>query len=96
MTITIYNRHTNKKTETYTNFYECRSAFQCFMDDVTRGPQGVFVYIDNILSGSGNREEHKQHLYALFDRLQKAGVIINPGKSFRSHLSYFSRAHNYN
>ncbi|XP_037782059.1 uncharacterized protein LOC119578562 [Penaeus monodon] len=31
--------------------------------------------------GLSSSEEHQQHLQALFDRLQGAGVVINPGKS---------------
>lgn len=54
-------------------------TFQHFTDNVTRGLQGVFYYIDDILIASGIGEE--QHLHSLFDRLQKAGVVINPGKS---------------
>lgn len=46
------------------------------MDNVTRGLQDVFIF-DDILIASGSRGEHKQHLHALLDHLQKAGVVVN-------------------
>lgn len=37
-------------------------TFQRFMDEVTRGLDFVFVYIDDILIASRNEKEHNQHL----------------------------------
>ena len=56
-------------------------TFQRFMDEVTRGLDFVFVYIDDILIASTNALEHEVHLRLLFDRFRKYGVIINPAKS---------------
>ena len=56
-------------------------TFQRFMDEVTRGLDFVFVYIDDILIASTNALEHEIHLQLLFDRFRKYGVIINPAKS---------------
>jgi cleavage and polyadenylation specificity factor subunit 1 len=56
-------------------------TFQRFMDELTRGLDFVFVYIDDILIASTNALEHEVHLRALFDRFRKYGVIINPAKS---------------
>ena len=55
-------------------------TFQRFINDVTRGLEGVFAYIDDILVASASEADHARHLRALFGRLQEAGVIINPGK----------------
>ena len=55
-------------------------TFQRFMDEVTRGLDFVFVYIDDILIASTNALEHEVHLRLLFDRFRKYGVILNPAK----------------
>ncbi|ROT67988.1 reverse transcriptase [Penaeus vannamei] len=54
-------------------------TFQRFIN-VTRGLEGVFAYIDDILVASTSEADHAHHLRALFGRLQDAGVVINPGK----------------
>lgn len=54
-------------------------TFQSFINNVTRGLEGVFAYID-ILVTSTSEADHACHLWALFGRLQEAGVVINPGK----------------
>lgn len=55
-------------------------TFQRFMDEVTRGLDFVYVYIDDILVASTTDEEHRQHLQQLFQRLREFGVLINPAK----------------
>jgi hypothetical protein len=50
------------------------------MDDVLRGLDFCFVYLDDILLFSRSLEEHEEHLRALFDRLQRYGIPINPAK----------------
>ncbi|ROT72546.1 Gag-Pol polyprotein [Penaeus vannamei] len=55
-------------------------TFQWFINDVTRGLEGVFAYIDDILVASASEADHARHLRALFGRLQEAGVVINPVK----------------
>ena len=52
-------------------------AFQRLMDTTCQGLPFVFVYLDDILVASRNREDHQQHLRQLFDRLQAAGLILN-------------------
>ena len=54
-------------------------TFQRFIN-VTRGLEGVFAYIDDILVASTSEADHARHLRALFGRLQGAGVVVNPGK----------------
>ena len=55
-------------------------TFQRFMDEVTRGLDFVYVYIDDILVASINALEHEVHLRLLFDRFRQYGVVLNPAK----------------
>ncbi|MBM6549306.1 reverse transcriptase domain-containing protein, partial [Streptococcus dysgalactiae] len=55
-------------------------TFQRFIDEVCRGLDGVYSYLDDILVASSNPEEHTQHLRALFERLSSYGVTINASK----------------
>lgn len=55
-------------------------TFQRFIDEVTRGLDFCFPYIDDILIFSENEEEHRRHLRAVFQRLKDYGVVLNPGK----------------
>ena len=55
-------------------------TFQRFIDDVCRGLDFVFIYLDDILVASRSREEHLQHLRALFHRLSAHGLVIDPAK----------------
>lgn len=55
-------------------------SFQRFMDEVLRGLDFCFCYIDDILIASASQEEHLHHLRAIFQRLQNHGIIINPAK----------------
>jgi hypothetical protein len=45
------------------------------MDDILRGLDFCFAYPD-ILVFSQSPEEHEQHLPALFNQLQRCGIII--------------------
>ena len=55
-------------------------SFQRLMDSVLRDMPFVFVYLDDILIGSRTRQEHLQHVRALFERLDQHGLIIKPAK----------------
>jgi cleavage and polyadenylation specificity factor subunit 1 len=55
-------------------------TFQRFMDEVLRGLEFCFLYLDDILVYSRSLEEHEGHLRILFGRLHTYGVIINPIK----------------
>ena len=50
------------------------------MDQVLRGLDFVYNYIDHVLIASPDAEEHKDHLRLVLERLQKHGVLINPAK----------------
>lgn len=56
-------------------------TFQRFMDEVLRGLDFVYVYIDDILVFSGSKAEHLRNLDALFARLNSYGVSVNIDKS---------------
>ena len=43
-------------------------SFQRVMDEVCRGLRFTFVYVDDILVASTNREQHKTHLRQLFEQ----------------------------
>lgn len=55
-------------------------TFQRFIDDVLRGLDFVYAYVDDVLIASSSPEEHESHLEQLFQRLKEYGVIINQAK----------------
>jgi hypothetical protein len=65
---------------TYFGLRNAAQTFQRFMDEVLRGLDFCFAYLDDILIFSRSLEEHEQHLRALFAQLQRYGIIINPAK----------------
>jgi hypothetical protein len=50
------------------------------MDDVLRGLDFCFAYLDDILVSSRSLGDHEWHLRVLFDCLQTYGILINPAK----------------
>ncbi|UYV74061.1 hypothetical protein LAZ67_11001999, partial [Cordylochernes scorpioides] len=56
-------------------------TFQRFMDEVTKGLDFVFVYIDDVLIASKNENDHIQHLHTIFKRLSDHGLTVNISKS---------------
>ena len=55
-------------------------TFQRFMDQVLRGLDFCYVYIDDVLIASHSPEEHKLHLRLVLQRFNQYGIIINPSK----------------
>nr|VZI16354.1 unnamed protein product [Spirometra erinaceieuropaei] len=55
-------------------------TFQGFIDQVLRGLDFVYAYIDDLLVASSDAAEHEVHLRQLFERLDSYGVIINAAK----------------
>ena len=51
-----------------------------FMNEVMRGLDFVFVYIDDILIFSQDLAEHMMHLTLVFERLREYGMILNVDK----------------
>ena len=56
-------------------------TFQRFIDEVLRGFDFVYTYIDDLLIASSSPEEHLQHLCLVLERLDKHGILINVNKS---------------
>jgi hypothetical protein len=60
------------------------------MDDILRGLDLCFAYLDHILVFSRSLEEHENHLRILVDQIQRYGIFINHGEvrlpSTRVHL----------
>lgn len=55
-------------------------TFQRFVDEVTRGFDFCYCYIDDFLVFSRDEVEHKEHLRKLFSRLKQYGILINTSK----------------
>eukprot|EP00795_Rhopilema_esculentum_P012967 gene12967-biopygen3123 len=55
-------------------------TFQRFIDEVLRGLDFVYAYIDDLLVASHSKDEHLQHLELLFKRLSEFGIVINLAK----------------
>ncbi|BHF65473.1 hypothetical protein SprV_0200848400 [Sparganum proliferum] len=63
--------------------FELRNAtqtFRRFIDQVLRGLDFVYAYIDDLLVASSDAAEHEVHLRQLFERLDSFGVVINAAK----------------
>ena len=56
-------------------------TFERFIDEVTRGLDFCYAYIDDLLIASPDADLHAQHLRLLLTRLNEYGVVINPAKS---------------
>ena len=55
-------------------------TFQRFMDEVIRGLNFAYSYLDDILIASKNEEEHSQHIRQVLERLRAYGVTLNVDK----------------
>ncbi|XP_073961813.1 uncharacterized protein [Choristoneura fumiferana] len=55
-------------------------TFQRFVDEMLRGLDFCYSYLDDFLVFSKDEETHKAHLRQLFARLQKYGMVINTSK----------------
>lgn len=55
-------------------------TFQRFVDEITRGLDYCYAYLDDFLIFSKNATEHEQHLHQIFDRLRNYGMLINTTK----------------
>lgn len=50
------------------------------MDNILKGLDFVFVYIDDVLIASKTEKEHLEHLRIVFSRFEEHGIVINPAK----------------
>jgi RNase H-like domain found in reverse transcriptase/Reverse transcriptase (RNA-dependent DNA polymerase)/Integrase zinc binding domain len=55
-------------------------TFQRLMDQVLRGLDYCFVYLDDVLVASSTMEEHLEQLEVVFSRLREAGLLLNREK----------------
>lgn len=55
-------------------------TFQRFVDELTRGLDFCYPYLDDFLVYSRTQEEHEDHLRQLFTRMQNYGVLVNTAK----------------
>lgn len=56
-------------------------TFQRFIDQVFRGMECVFAYLDDVFIASSNEETHISDLTEVFQRLSDFGIVINLEKS---------------
>lgn len=55
-------------------------TFQRFVDEITRGLNFCYAYLDDFLVFSRDEREHENHLRRLFNKLQEYGLVINMSK----------------
>lgn len=55
-------------------------TFQRFVDEMVRGLDFVYAYLDDFLIFSQDRETHEQHLHQMFRRLKDFGMVVNAAK----------------
>lgn len=55
-------------------------TFQRVINDILRGLDFVFAYIDDVLVTSRDSDEHIKHVRVVLERFQKHGIAINPAK----------------
>nr|CDS30640.1 gag pol polyprotein [Hymenolepis microstoma] len=69
-------------------------SFQPFMNQVLRGLEFVFTYIDDALIASSKPEKHIQHLRRVFECLEQYGITVNTEKCIYGHAEIdFLRYH---
>lgn len=55
-------------------------TFQRFVDEMTRGLDFVYPYLDDFLVFSKTQEQHENHLHQIFSRMKDYGVLVNTTK----------------
>lgn len=55
-------------------------TFQRFVDEMTRGLDFVYCYLDDYLIFSRSEAEHEHHLREVFKRLKEYGMLVNTSK----------------
>ena len=64
--------------------YGLKNAAQCFQRNahqlLSDLPFANFVYMDDVIVGSGNKEDHIRDLRCLFQRMKEAGLLLNKDK----------------
>lgn len=55
-------------------------TFQRFVDELTRGLDFVYSYLDDFLVYSHDEVQHEEHLRQIFERLKRYGMLLNSSK----------------
>lgn len=55
-------------------------TFQRFVDEMTRGLDFVYCYLDDFLVYSRDESQHEIHLQTLFTRMKEYGILVNTSK----------------
>ena len=55
-------------------------VFQLLLDSVLQDLECVFIYLDDFLVASSSPSKHLRDLTAIFDHLERHGLVIHPGK----------------
>ena len=65
-------------------------SFQRFMDKVAEGLENFFIFMDDGLLASRNKEEYKKHLEAMMARFKQYGLVLNAEKCafFQTEVEY--------
>jgi hypothetical protein len=62
------------------SLHNAAQTFQRFMDDILRGLDFCFAYLDDILVFFRSCEEHEQHLRTICKQLQRYRILMNAAK----------------
>ena len=54
--------------------------FQCRMNEILEGQEGVLCHMDNVLIFGRNQQEHDACLHSVLSKIQEAGATLNPEK----------------
>ena len=65
--------------------------FQATLDKHLKGLLGVICIADDIIVHGKTEQEHNDHMYALFNRLLKINMQLNPEKAILccTHIPFF-------
>lgn len=55
-------------------------TFQRFVDEMTRGLDFCYAYLDDFLISSKDSAAHERHLRELFERMKNYGIVVNTSK----------------
>lgn len=55
-------------------------TFQRFVDEMTRGLDFCYTYLDDFLVFSTSPRQHEEHLHQLFERMSQYGILVNTSK----------------
>lgn len=90
--LTVINTHRGlfKFTRLVFGLSSAPAIFQRAMECVLAGLEGVVFFLDDVLVTGENEEQHKQRLTSVLQRLQEAGLTVQPNKCefYKNEISY--------